>query len=238
MINIEQALDQSWALFKKHWLGLSLLYLVYMVVASIVSSICDGGQSLETLNAIKEQNWGALVNSQGGSSFGSILSAAVGILFSIGAYNLVLRLMRGSVSEVSVSTTSQAYSLEGSRWIQIFLGGLLMTVAIMVGLICCIIPGIYLALRLQFTIFMMLDNPELKPVDAVKASWNLTQGSAGQLFLAALVQIVIAIVGIVCCFVGVLPASAFCILFDAYLYAQLRGETPNAASTDISVTTC
>lgn len=60
--------------------------------------------------------------------------------------------------------------------------GLLVSLAISVGMILLIVPGIIVALGLSMTFFIMVDNPGMSGIDAMQESWRLMQGHKWDLF--------------------------------------------------------
>ena len=48
---------------------------------------------------------------------------------------------------------------------------------IILGIICLIIPGIFLAFSFQMTMLIIADNPTIGPFDAIKKSYNMMNGN-------------------------------------------------------------
>ncbi|MGK0363063.1 MAG: putative membrane protein [Saprospiraceae bacterium] len=63
---------------------------------------------------------------------------------------------------------------------------LLMMLAIVVGFIFFIIPGIMLALGLSQAMYLLVDNDKLGPVDALKESWEMMKGHKMDYFILGL----------------------------------------------------
>lgn len=63
---------------------------------------------------------------------------------------------------------------------------LLMMIAIFIGVLLLIIPGIIAALGLSQTFYILNDDPEIGIVDALKFSWELTDGHKFDLFILGL----------------------------------------------------
>lgn len=98
---------------------------------------------------------------------------------------------------------------------------ILIGIICVVGFILLIIPGIIAALRLQFAVFLVIDEG-LGPIEAIKKSWALTKGSAWNLFLFWLLTILIVILGFVCLIIGILVAAPVTYLGLTYIYRQLN----------------
>lgn len=99
--------------------------------------------------------------------------------------------------------------------------------------IVSIIITIIVYCKLVFTPFLLLDK-NLKAFDAIRASWNMTGGHAGTVFLIGLLGIPIVIAGLICFLVGIIPAGMWIYLAVASLYhavdMRYKGLTnmPNA----------
>ena len=61
-----------------------------------------------------------------------------------------------------------------------------------IGFVCLIIPGIYLGVRLQLTLFYVVGK-QLGPIEALKASWQATNGIWWQLFFFDLLFVIVNI---------------------------------------------
>ena len=59
---------------------------------------------------------------------------------------------------------------------------ILVAVIISIGFVLLIIPGILATYGLQMTFYILAENPEMDPFDAVKASWNMMKGNKWKLF--------------------------------------------------------
>ena len=89
-------------------------------------------------------------------------------------------------------------------FVHIIIASIITYFAILIGSLFCILPGIYLAGRLNFFFLYLLDHKEATCIDALKASWSMTKNNGLTLFLLLIVLYLIAILGVLCCFVGVL----------------------------------
>jgi uncharacterized membrane protein len=76
---------------------------------------------------------------------------------------------------------------DGFKWFGKALGAyILMMVAIILGMILIIIPGIIIAFGLSQTFFIMADDPEIGIMDALKDSWELMDGHKFDYFILGL----------------------------------------------------
>jgi uncharacterized membrane protein len=88
------------------------------------------------------------------------------------------------------------------------------------GFILLIIPGIFFALRLQFTCYLIVDK-NLGPVEAVKTSWKITKGNAWNLFFLGILLGLINILGLLCLIVGLFVTVPLTMLATTFVYRKL-----------------
>lgn len=150
-----------------------------------------------------------------------ILASLIGIAFSLlnvlielGFLKILLNIVDGKKSDYS--ELYKNYPL----FVSFFLAGLLMGILVLGGLILLVIPGIYVAIKLQFTPILVADKG-LGPVGAVKASWELTKGKWFKLFVFDLLVAGINILGAIALGVGLLFTIPLSAIAFVYLYRKL-----------------
>ncbi|MEM7009811.1 MAG: hypothetical protein AAF462_11825, partial [Thermodesulfobacteriota bacterium] len=155
-------------------------------------------------------------------------SFVVSIVVSIFGIKIGLRLYE---NEKIGSYDFLSFSL--STFFKYLLAYLLFFIIIVVGFILLIVPGIYLAIRYQFCLYLIIDK-DMDVIDSFKESTRLTDGSKWNLFVFALLQILIVLAGILALLVGLFVAVPIVIVSWAYVYKMLSSATPNAASSTAS----
>ena len=88
------------------------------------------------------------------------------------------------------------------------------------GLGLLIIPGIYLALRLQFFTAIIVEE-DGGILESLRRSWEITKGQAMPLFLVFLTMVGISIVGFLLFIVGIFVAIPLTYMMYAYTYRKL-----------------
>jgi hypothetical protein len=121
----------------------------------------------------------------------------------------------------------------GSKMFSILAVQILMGLAILLGLILLVVPGIILALGLSYSTYFVAD-ADMGPIDAMKASWAATTGSKAKLFLFGFVAFFIAMGGVLACCVGVFPAVAITALAQAMIYVRISGRGQTSGGFDPS----
>jgi len=153
----------------------------------------------------------------------SMVSMAVSLFLQLGVYRIFTRLVRGLPADISMLVGELRNLLPG------FLATLLMVLAIGVGLLLLIVPGIVLALGLQFALYALIDK-ELDPIAALRESWRLTEGYKLTIFVVNLViGILMLALSCVTLGVGYLLAIPMMALSQAVMYhslLHLKAEQP------------
>lgn len=91
------------------------------------------------------------------------------------------------------------------NYLNVVLANLLVGAIVGLGIFLLIVPGVIFACRLAFVRYLVMDK-KMEPVEAVKESWRMTRDHAGQIFLMGLLAFPIAMAGLICFGVGVIPA--------------------------------
>jgi uncharacterized membrane protein len=91
------------------------------------------------------------------------------------------------------------------------------SVIVVIGFILLIVPGIIFACKLAFTPYLVVDR-KMEVIEAIKASWRMTNGHAWKVFLIGLLAIPIFIAGIICFGVGVIISIMWITMAFASLY--------------------
>lgn len=99
---------------------------------------------------------------------------------------------------------------------------ILMMIAIIIGMMLLIVPGIILALGLSQTFFIMADDPEIGIVDALKDSWELMDGHKFDFFILGLRFIGWAILCIFTLGIGFFFLSPYMQVTFAKFYNSIR----------------
>lgn len=92
---------------------------------------------------------------------------------------------------------------------------------VVLGFILLILPGIFIAIRLQLYLYFIVDK-SLGPIEALKASWKATDGCFWDLFLAAVMAIVINILGALALGIGLFVSYPTTLMASAYIYKKIK----------------
>jgi len=121
------------------------------------------------------------------NSFGNLGSA--GVVFFV--YSLVaVPLFSGAMIFYTYRsltrnqvTVGQAYNQASRRWLHLILAYILFVGVVFAGFLALIIPGLYVAYRLMFSLYAtVIDNSSAE--DSISSSWELTEWRGWLVFLA------------------------------------------------------
>jgi uncharacterized membrane protein len=146
----------------------------------------------------------------------AVLNFPVAAYFAMGMTRYALRLARGENAEFK-----DIFS--GGPYLNFMLATLLVGLGTFFGLLFCIVPGIILSLAWVFTGQSVLDR-NLGPIDAMKNSWNLTNGHRWDLLLLLILLTGVNILGLLACCVGLFVTTTMTFLAIAWAYLRLSGQ--------------
>jgi uncharacterized membrane protein len=162
----------GWKQLWKHFLELFLIFIIYIIIGGVGGFICN-------LLFFLQPFFTVLVN----------------FPLSYGVSYAYLRAARGD--EVEIHDMFAAFQ---NYWNAVF-SFLLVGVIVFIGFILLIVPGIIFACKLAFTPYLVVDK-KMGGIEAIKESWRMTGGHAGEVFLIGLLGIPIFIAGLICLGVG------------------------------------
>ena len=134
-----------------------------------------------------------------------------------GIWSFVLKVCRGEPYEFKDVFAGRPHFVP-------MLGAVLLhQIAITVGMMACYVPGIILAIGLMFFKLIIVDK-KLGAIDALKASWNLTNGHKVDLFVFGLLAVGICMLGELACGIGLLVAGPIVMYAMAHIYLKLTNQ--------------
>lgn len=102
-------------------------------------------------------------------------------------------------------------------------GGILLSIATVIGLILCILPGLIIAFFGAYYVYFVIGENQ-GAVESLKSSFNFVKDNLGQLILFFLASLVITFIGALLCGVGLIVALPVVWIAQAYTFRKLRGE--------------
>lgn len=179
--------------------------LLTLCVAAIVPSVIDWG--------------GKHVFHRDGQIFLiKVISTLVSATFSLGLSKIYLRFRDGEkpIFENLFDGLARAHVWVASAFI--------VTIAVVMGLILLLVPGIIMMLRLSLIGFVLVDE-RTGPIDAIQRSWDMTRGHTMDLLVLFIALLGLNILGLCCLLVGLLVTVPVSGLAMAYIYRELKPKT-------------
>jgi len=146
-----------------------------------------------------------------------IIAILIKPVFAAGSNLVFLQALRGDGMEVKdIVRGFDSREL----YIDIILANLLVWVCIILGFICLILPGIYIACRSILTPYLVIDKG-LGPREAFNASWELMRDFWFNVIWLGFIAAGMCLVGLLLLFVGIFPAVAWIKGMFASFYQQV-----------------
>ncbi len=146
-----------------------------------------------------------------------ILFNLVQIYLSIGQARLAIQISRGQRA-----TFSTIYS-GGDKFLPVILFTFLAYIALTLGFLLLLLPGILLLLYLWPSYFLIVDN-HADVLDSLAMAKDICTPNVLTTFLLGLTSIGILIAGLLICGVGIIPASGFVSVLWAVSYLAMSGQ--------------
>jgi uncharacterized membrane protein len=206
-ILVGEVLNTSWELFKANWKKLVLAVIVSFIVSLAFNAATYALEYpymvYDTVDQMrKAANVPAMI------SLIILLISMVGFLVDIYLrYNMQKIFLNVSQHKpINVEDLFKSVDMNLFWWA---VASVLYTIVVVIGFICLIVPGIYLAIKYSFVPLLVLDK-HMKIGEAFETSSRMTMGVKWDLFTFMLalmgLGIVSLIVGLICLLVGVIPA--------------------------------
>lgn len=201
--SISEALSNGWKIFKANvvlLIGILLVNGVVGYVPTVIQEKWKGGQ-LEPVIAV--------------GLF--IVFVVFGQFIELGVAKISLWLVDGKKVKFNDLFSCGHLLLKG------FMGALIYGIVVMIGIICFVVPGVILGIRLQFYRYLIVDKG-MGQIEALTTSWQMTKGSFWNLLGLAIVLIVVNILGALLLVVGLLVTAPLSVLATAEVYRKLEAK--------------
>jgi uncharacterized membrane protein len=211
------ALRFGWETFKRRpWLFIGATFVI-LLVSGMINGVTMGIDAAITGSPDQP------------SILGSAINLALGTLVSMGATAFFL-------AAHDSAETADLSMLWHPRPFWKYLGtSLLLALAIAVGFVLLIVPGIIFGLMFMFATFVVIER-ELGPIDALTESHRMTRGHKWPLLGFMLLLLLVNLLGLLALVVGVLVSIPVSTLAFVYAYRALGGKpgTPPAVDAKLA----
>lgn len=187
--------------------------------AKLMSMIETWGNTGDFAKAAKVMNQADDLSQIGATFFILLL---VGILLSVFIDMVVKKILwKGVNDEGKVNLTEMLKESFNTQYFNYLFAVILVSIITGFGTCCCILPGIFLAVRLLFVPIIVANNPQVSAIDALSLSWDLTRGRFWTLLGYGCVAFGLNILGFCCCCVGLYVSSVLTAFMMAECYRIL-----------------
>lgn len=197
-IDATDAISAGWSLFKNNPLPWVLISLITLVISGLVGAL-------------------GVTDSAAMATFANLLSIVVGLV-------LQAFMLRGALLEVDgyKPALGDFFRLHNFGWFVVaaIIVGILTTLGLVVVIIGAFVVGFFL----YWTLYFVVDR-NMNAMNAITSSFNAIKSDAGNLFVLAILNTLITIVGFLLVFVGLLAAMPIVMLASMVAYRSVTGPS-------------
>jgi uncharacterized membrane protein len=194
---ISEVLSASWTALKSQIWILTGLFIGYTILSLVINLLFVPAMTSVALSLI--------VN---------LLFAVIAFIFVLGYVKNLFQALDGEEPQFS------AYGQQARKIGTYFVAYLICCILALIGSLLLIIPGIYIALRLQFFMALIVEE-DAGIIESLQKSWDMTKGQVWPLLLLFLVMLGIGIVGFILLGVGIFVAYPLILLMYCSVYRKL-----------------
>lgn len=220
--SISALISEGCNLMNKNW----LMFIALILIEGVASSICTPKIDLNASN-FSMDNLAELSKQMQADIYTSpmfYLSAIVNIFFSCVMAKMAFDAIDGK------KVSFDAFKMPAMTYVNYIATTIVVGFLAGIGMIFCLLPGIFIAIRLEFAANYVIDRG-YGVADAIKASWNDTKGNFWGIFGAVIIIALFMGVGYLACCVGgfyTVPAGTIALCVLTRLFAQTSDYMPKA----------
>lgn len=221
------AIKYGWEKFKENWQVIMVALIVGFVALAILSGIGyfirDAMTSVDNSNCRFTQNGFQDCDTGPGFVTQMIAGGILQLLYYLGTTILQLFVIRATLMIVRGEKLEASSVMSLDNVGNYILTALLVGVLSLVGFILCILPGIAVMFFSMFWGYFVVDK-NMKPVEAITASFNLVKENVGAVIIFLLLSWVVTLAGFIALCVGLIVAIPVVTIATGYMYKRLQGE--------------
>jgi uncharacterized membrane protein len=223
--SLGDALSYGWKKFQENVSQILLAVVVLFVVYVVAAAIAFGFQAVMISDETCTFTAAEGMQCEGGSSWlwRMIVSAiSIGFLYIV-VMIVGAGIIRGALGITEGRPFQVSEMFKTDQLGNVVVASLLVGVATTIGYALCYLPGVAVAFLTSYTLFFVIDQ-NLAPVDAIKASFELTTKNLGNTVVWYIVGGLVAVAGAIACGVGLLVTVPLVIIGTAYTYKTLTAQ--------------
>jgi hypothetical protein len=207
---VGEVLGLGWEAVKRDWPVLVFAPFLAFVIGSIPSGIFTLIVRTGTIVEFSATYWTIY-------PCVTLIGMAIQSFFGVGMLRIFCTAARGQEPEFGVLFSG------ADRWLPMFGTTLLFFLAVLIGYVFLIVPGVILACGLWLATYHCVD-AKLGPLESLRASWEATRGQKGQMFLFGLASFGVMMLGVAACCVGIFVAMPVTYVATAIVYLRRTGQ--------------
>lgn len=145
----------------------------------------------------------------------NLISCIISSVFALGYLKNIFQALDGEEPQFS------AYGQQARKIITYLIAIILMGIIVVLGICLFIIPGIYLALRLQFYAAFIVEE-DAGIIESLQRSWDITRGQGMSLFMLMLAMVGLCILGVILLGIGIFVAMPLIYMMYGYVFRKLN----------------
>lgn len=216
-LDIGSCVSRSWRLVTQHFwpvVGSYFLVLILQLVIGQIMNLFDKHAVLELSAAWRQEH---RIPAQAAVTVGvfSLIPMLIGFLFNAGLFNYYLKLIRGQPTDIG-DVFSGFSAVAG----QILLAGFFSALLSLIGLLFCVLPGIYLSVGWAFVLPLVIDR-RMNFWEAMELSRRVVTKHWFLVFALLVVLGLMAIAGALACCLPLLFSVPLCWVALMYAYEDI-----------------
>lgn len=211
--SIKNSIKEGWQLMRAHlgnllfvqMIGILCLFAIFFVWGIFIFFLSKSSLNVEPMATI-----GNIVN--------YIIQFLTQSLVIIAGIHIGLKIVDGK--EFTVSDLFSRANLV----FRYFFSTICCQLAIVLGLICFIIPGLIMMVRFSLFGYFIVEK-DVGPIEALKMSWNTVRGCSWRFVFFQLSCVLVNVAGFLCLVIGVLFTLPATVIATALVYRNLANQT-------------
>ena len=222
------AVSWAWAKFQQNLAMIvgALVLVVGIVIIEIIGNlVLIGGLTSNKRYVCDTTSTSLDCHFTGGTPFlvTEALSLLVGALILVFAQIVGAGLIRGALGVTQGRAFEISDVFNFAKIGPVVVTALITGAAVFVGTLLCIVPGIIVGFLLSYGLYFVIDK-DMAPMDALRASYELTTKNLGSTIVWYIVGGLIAVAGAIACGIGLIATIPISLLGTAYTYKLLTGQ--------------
>lgn len=221
-VDVGEAFSWAFNKFKNNAGAMILPGLVVFLLGAALIAVGFSAVALFGTTETRTDSYGFTYTETSLGFGGSVLFGLVYLVFIVGLLYIQASIISGAVRVANGEPVTAKSFLTPIRFGPVVGTAILVAIVTGIGYVLCIIPGIIAMFFLMFSVVATIDK-SLSPINAMKASFELTKSKVGDSIITLLVTYAINLVGVLVCYVGLIVAAPVAQLFLVHCWRRLNG---------------